>query len=447
MVILPSFLERVFTTEPIVGHREWDLTHSHRLAGIVSRAEWPAGEAVRARCSEHPEHRAPEPDCDCGLYAERELIGWKHPDGRLPSAYGTVALWGRVIEHENGWRAEYAYPLEISLRCADCGLRPTVAILHATWDGQITLLCDRCLAEAPTPRATTGVAEVRDELSRAYAVPVRLAAAEPPAISEDDLLQLLDLAHLRGLVSFRDILRRTVGLREKAWALLDRAQELGLVEARGRSGVETTFGLTRRGEKWRDRKKEEALRKEEREDRAKGPIDMDFRPPTYWSDLSEEDLRLLAEEDRGVEIASIDYDPLDGPVLTVEAVFREEWIEYRALFGGQGDGEEELEATPSRSRRPLSLRELVQLIESVYVPDWGSPVEGYWEWQMDEEGLDVWEAVALPWIRSEFYPELPRYYARRGRRWVARKRREALERERRARREKRAATRSRASRG
>ena len=28
-------------------------------------------------------------------------------------AYGKVALWGRVIEHEHGYRAQYAYPQSI----------------------------------------------------------------------------------------------------------------------------------------------------------------------------------------------------------------------------------------------------------------------------------------------------------------------------------------------
>ena len=33
---------------------------------------------------------------------------------------GTVALWGRVIEHENGFRAEFAYPQRLRLVCHVC---------------------------------------------------------------------------------------------------------------------------------------------------------------------------------------------------------------------------------------------------------------------------------------------------------------------------------------
>lgn len=33
---------------------------------------------------------------------------------------GTVALWGRVIEHEAGWRAAIAYPQRLRLICYLC---------------------------------------------------------------------------------------------------------------------------------------------------------------------------------------------------------------------------------------------------------------------------------------------------------------------------------------
>ncbi|HTS72965.1 MAG TPA: hypothetical protein VMG74_04575 [Gaiellaceae bacterium] len=62
-------------------------------------------------------HAAPDPDCDCGIYAARS------PEALVPyleSAYpgrpslgpvvGRVRLWGRVVSAERGWRGEYAYP-------------------------------------------------------------------------------------------------------------------------------------------------------------------------------------------------------------------------------------------------------------------------------------------------------------------------------------------------
>ena len=33
---------------------------------------------------------------------------------------GRVALWGRVIEHEHGYRARFAYPQRLRLLCQFC---------------------------------------------------------------------------------------------------------------------------------------------------------------------------------------------------------------------------------------------------------------------------------------------------------------------------------------
>ena len=34
------------------------------------------------------------------------------PPGLLP-VMGRVSLWGRVVEHSRGWRAQYAYPYSL----------------------------------------------------------------------------------------------------------------------------------------------------------------------------------------------------------------------------------------------------------------------------------------------------------------------------------------------
>jgi len=33
---------------------------------------------------------------------------------------GSVSLWGTVVEHERGWRAQFAYPARLRLVCAMC---------------------------------------------------------------------------------------------------------------------------------------------------------------------------------------------------------------------------------------------------------------------------------------------------------------------------------------
>ena len=52
-------------------------------------------------------HEAPDLECGwCGIYA----VKTPRLDDRDDAIYGQVNLWGRVIEHEHGYRAQYAYP-------------------------------------------------------------------------------------------------------------------------------------------------------------------------------------------------------------------------------------------------------------------------------------------------------------------------------------------------
>lgn len=67
---------------------------------------------------------------------------------RDPAVAGTVALWGRVVEHEHGYRAEWGYPQRLSLICRLCfwqwgfarSSRPDVVIRHR--GGAMVPLCD-----------------------------------------------------------------------------------------------------------------------------------------------------------------------------------------------------------------------------------------------------------------------------------------------------------------
>lgn len=66
-----------------------------------------------------PPHEAPGWECNCGIWAFKSLdrlvaVLGEHHYGKLP-VLGTVNLWGKVIETENGFRAQYAYPKELWL--------------------------------------------------------------------------------------------------------------------------------------------------------------------------------------------------------------------------------------------------------------------------------------------------------------------------------------------
>jgi hypothetical protein len=101
------------------GWRVWcaqETSNGLRLASVVHEAVWPRRTDLHALCDlDH--HVAPDVDCTCGIHAAREPARlWTYLHGRdepatVARVLGGVALWGRVVEHEHGWRAERAFPL------------------------------------------------------------------------------------------------------------------------------------------------------------------------------------------------------------------------------------------------------------------------------------------------------------------------------------------------
>ncbi|MEX2203651.1 MAG: hypothetical protein WD965_06140 [Actinomycetota bacterium] len=79
---------------------------------------WPVREPLRAECAKRRHHRAPALDCTCGIHATAETDLLRRT--RDPAVLGTIALWGRIAEHEHGLRAEYGYPQRLSLICQLC---------------------------------------------------------------------------------------------------------------------------------------------------------------------------------------------------------------------------------------------------------------------------------------------------------------------------------------
>jgi len=110
--------------EPIMGWRVWTLHSNRRHTELRMRpiagnaAPWPPMEPARASCTRRRRHRVPEPACTCGLHATR-APGLLHR-ARNPAVVGTVALWGRVVEHELGYRGQFAYPQRLMLVCYLC---------------------------------------------------------------------------------------------------------------------------------------------------------------------------------------------------------------------------------------------------------------------------------------------------------------------------------------
>jgi hypothetical protein len=93
---------------PVVGYRvwQWDATGLKSLNGI----SWHPGEAFTAECRTQGCHEVPRSDCTCGVYASKSLDHLRQLGYTENRIRGEVCLWGTVVEHEGGWRAQLAYP-------------------------------------------------------------------------------------------------------------------------------------------------------------------------------------------------------------------------------------------------------------------------------------------------------------------------------------------------
>lgn len=115
---------------PLVGWRAWSVRGlpALRLVSVFSYVSWlPGHNVVVAECRPDanlhgwqwrdltacPE--APTPGCNCGIHACADPSSDVLHEAIACSlasvhggAVGRVALWGRVVQHEDGFRAQYA---------------------------------------------------------------------------------------------------------------------------------------------------------------------------------------------------------------------------------------------------------------------------------------------------------------------------------------------------
>src|SRR5215469_14386581 len=106
---------------PVVGRRvwQWDALGLKSLNGEL----WVPGRRLSALCRAaprgfisglprftHDSDQLPHPSCTCGVHATKTLERLRQCGYGRFGVYGEVYLWGTVVEHEHGWRAQYAYP-------------------------------------------------------------------------------------------------------------------------------------------------------------------------------------------------------------------------------------------------------------------------------------------------------------------------------------------------
>jgi len=116
-LVLPAPIEQAWSPRPVLGYRAWRI-HRGGLRGV--REQWREPE-FRAVCAGRPlaeQGDIPHHDglcgrLGCGIYAVKDpavVAGGPRPWLRLfdGTVFGLVALTGKVVEHERGYRAARA---------------------------------------------------------------------------------------------------------------------------------------------------------------------------------------------------------------------------------------------------------------------------------------------------------------------------------------------------
>jgi hypothetical protein len=108
--------------QPVIGFRDFVLRTSIDGPILMSRNDhpWPYRKRMRALCAAanhgqpFSKHDAPRVDCNCGIYA------YARPDDKALQqtdvVWGEIAMWGEVLICETGYRAQFAYPLNLFMR-------------------------------------------------------------------------------------------------------------------------------------------------------------------------------------------------------------------------------------------------------------------------------------------------------------------------------------------
>jgi hypothetical protein len=171
------------STEPLIAWRTWALTGRHDgsqplLRPVAGRARpWRPREIAEATCRGARFHRSPHVGCTCGLHGTHGFEILRKT--KNPAVLGRVAMWGRIVEHEHGYRAEFAYPQRMRLICQFCfwewGPR-AAGPRYVGWFPRDDLipLCDEHLRMASRhgmePHRLLSGSEIMQRLLDAYAV-------------------------------------------------------------------------------------------------------------------------------------------------------------------------------------------------------------------------------------------------------------------------------------
>jgi hypothetical protein len=109
----------------VEGWRSWSVKAELPPFGAAPKLEsvthsyfWSPRVKARAECGKCDD--TPGENCTCGFYSAKNLdhlrsMAYVSYDGEagVVSVVGRLACWGKVIEGTQGWRSEFAYPVEL----------------------------------------------------------------------------------------------------------------------------------------------------------------------------------------------------------------------------------------------------------------------------------------------------------------------------------------------
>jgi preprotein translocase subunit YajC len=106
---------------PVVAYRVWRWKETGLQ--LLNGEPWVPGQHLEARCRVAPAARhmaesaneVPHGKCTCGIYAAKNSEHLRQIGYADGGVCGEVYLWGTVVEHKLGWRAQFAYPKSLGL--------------------------------------------------------------------------------------------------------------------------------------------------------------------------------------------------------------------------------------------------------------------------------------------------------------------------------------------
>jgi hypothetical protein len=126
-------------------------------------------------------------------------------------------------------------------------------------------------------------------------------------------------------------------------------------------------------------------------------------------------------EEEEVEIARVSLESTTADVISIRARPTPEGIGYRVV----DEYETVFHCRPDVSERPLTMRELIELLDKTEAADWqGTGLVSLWrDSNLEADDYDpeyAEELVDFVTVNSDFYPELRKWYEEEAREWLAR---------------------------